>query len=100
MPHQHCLTGVATQHPWLVRGIDPTLKAARLANYVLTLRKGSAGDQPRVRRSASGLIAADHLELIDDRFGSQTVAEHFGYGRGFGLPSTVDIEEIRRLMSV
>jgi glutamate synthase domain-containing protein 2 len=20
----HCPTGVATQHPWLVRGIDPT----------------------------------------------------------------------------
>src|SRR5262249_6776469 len=35
----HCPTGVATQHPWLVRGIDPTLKAARLANYIVTLRK-------------------------------------------------------------
>jgi glutamate synthase domain-containing protein 2 len=35
----HCPTGVATQHPWLVRGVDPTLKAARLANYIVTLRK-------------------------------------------------------------
>ncbi|HEY6033738.1 MAG TPA: sigma-70 family RNA polymerase sigma factor, partial [Kofleriaceae bacterium] len=30
--HGHCPTGVATQNRWLVRGLDPTLKAARLAN--------------------------------------------------------------------
>src|SRR5205085_8963782 len=35
----HCPTGVATHHPWLVRGVDPTSKAARLANYIITLRK-------------------------------------------------------------
>ena len=34
-----CPTGVATQNPWLVHGLDPELKAARPANYVLTLRK-------------------------------------------------------------
>ena len=49
----HCPTGVATQHPWLVRGLDPTLKAARLANYVMTLRKDAAGTQSCVRRAAS-----------------------------------------------
>jgi hypothetical protein len=46
------------------------------------------------------LITADQLELLDDRFGSKTVAELFGYGRGFGLPSSGDCAEIRRLMSV
>ena len=30
----HCPTGVATQNAWLPRGLDPTLKSARLANYV------------------------------------------------------------------
>ena len=35
----HCPTGVATNNPWLVRGLDPTLKADRLADYVPTLRK-------------------------------------------------------------
>ena len=28
----HCPTGVATQNRWLVRGLDPTSKAARLAS--------------------------------------------------------------------
>ena len=30
----HCPTGVATQNKWLMRGLDPTLKSARLANYL------------------------------------------------------------------
>jgi hypothetical protein len=46
------------------------------------------------------LITADQLELLDDRFGAKTVAELFGYGRGFGLPSGTDCEEVRRLISV
>ncbi len=34
-----CPTGVATQNRWLVRGLDPTVKAARCGNYIMTLRK-------------------------------------------------------------
>jgi hypothetical protein len=29
----HCPTGIATQNRWLMGGLDPTSKAARLANY-------------------------------------------------------------------
>ncbi|MFO0671569.1 MAG: FMN-binding glutamate synthase family protein [Polyangiaceae bacterium] len=35
----HCPTGVRAQTPWLAGGLDPTLKSARLANYLMTLRK-------------------------------------------------------------
>jgi hypothetical protein len=90
---------VATQHPWLVRGVDPTLKAARLANYILTLRKDVLALSRACGVPHPALITADHLELLDDRFGSVTVAEHFGYGRGFGVPSDFDCAEIRKLMS-
>jgi glutamate synthase (ferredoxin) len=95
----HCPTGVATQNPWLVRGVDPTLKSARLANYILTLRKEVLAISRACGVPHPGLITADQLELVNDRFGSQTVAAHFGYGRGFGLPSDVDIEEVRKLMT-
>ena len=38
--HWDIPTGVATcRIKWLMRGLDPTLKAARLANYIVTLRK-------------------------------------------------------------
>src|SRR5262249_49565637 len=35
----HCPTGITTQKRWLVAGLDPTLKSARLANYLVCLRK-------------------------------------------------------------
>ena len=34
-----CPTGVATQNRWLMRGLDPELKSARAANYLVALRK-------------------------------------------------------------
>lgn len=34
----HCPTGVATQNAWLVRGLDPTDKSVRLANYLIGFR--------------------------------------------------------------
>lgn len=94
----HCPTGVATHHPWLVRGVDPTSKAARLANYIITLRKDLLALSRACGVPHPALITADQLELLDDRFGACTIAELFGYGRGFGLPSPTDCEEVRRIM--
>ena len=96
----HCPTGVATQHPWLVRGVDPTSKASRLANYIITLRKDVLALSRACGVPHPALITADQLELLDDRFGAKTIAELFGYGRGFGLPSPMDCVEVRRLMNV
>ena len=96
----HCPTGVATQHPWLMRGLDPTLKSARLANYLVTLRKEVLALSRACGVPHPALVTADQLELLDDRFGAKTVAELFGYGRGFGLPSPTDCEEVRRLMTL
>jgi len=96
----HCPTGVATHHPWLVRGVDPTSKATRLANYIVTLRKEVLTLSRACGVPHPALITADQLELLDDRFGSQTIAQLFGYGRGFGLPSPTDCEEVRRIMKV
>ena len=96
----HCPTGVATHHPWLVRGVDPTSKAARLANYIVTLRKDVLALSRACGVPHPALITADQLELLDGRFGASTIAELFGYGRGFGLPSPTDCEEVRRIMKV
>jgi glutamate synthase (ferredoxin) len=96
----HCPTGVATHHPWLVRGVDPTSKSARLANYIITLRKELLALSRACGVPHPALITADQLELLDDRFGAATVAELFGYSRGVGLPSQSDCEEVRRIMKV
>ena len=80
----HCPTGVATQNKWLMRGLDPTDKAARLANYVTTLRK-----ELLLLSRACGVehpcgVTLDHFELLDDRLGSIDPREHFGYQPGWG----------------
>ena len=65
----HCPTGVATQTPWLMHGLDPTSKSVRLANYITVLRKelhrlaGACG----VEHPA--LVGADRIEILDARFG-------------------------------
>ncbi|MFT5413615.1 MAG: hypothetical protein ACI9NC_006370, partial [Verrucomicrobiales bacterium] len=75
----HCPTGVATHHKWLVRGLDPTLKSARLANYVFALRK----DLLRLSHACGvphpGLVTADDVEIIDGRLKSAPADEVFGY---------------------
>lgn len=53
----HCPTGVATQNRWLTRGLDPTSKAVRLANYVTGLRNEL--------RTLSEAMGATHPSRVD-----------------------------------
>ena len=74
----HCPTGVATQNRWLIGGLDPTSKSARLANYIVSLRKDLLRLAHTCGVSHPGHVRPDQLEFIDDRFGSKTVADIFG----------------------
>ncbi len=82
-----CPTGVATQSPWLVRGLDPDLKSVRAANYVMALRfellrlaRACGHDHP-------SLVDLDSIELIDDSPNPRPARELFGYEPGWGVPS-------------
>lgn len=77
----HCPTGIATQSPWLSRGLDPTSKSARLANYVITLRKELLALSRACGATHPSQVSADQMEVLDDRFGASTLGELFG-GRG------------------
>lgn len=94
----HCPTGVATQKPWLVRGLDPTSKAVRLANYIFVLRK----ELLRLSRACGvlhpALIGPEHLEILDEHFGARPALEVFGYRSGWGFPSAEDQVGIANLM--
>ena len=81
-----CPTGVATQNPWLVRGLDPELKAARLANYVITLRKDLLSLSRACGVTHPALISLDHVDVLDDRFGASSARAIFGYEPGWGVP--------------
>ena len=94
-----CPTGVATQNRWLMTGLDPTLKSARLANYLVTLRKEILHLCWACGVPHPALLTADHFEVLDERFGSVTATECFHYQRDWGLPSRTDQLHIRELMT-
>lgn len=94
----HCPTGVATQNRWLMRGLDPTHKAARLANYVVTLRKELTRLSHACGVEHPGLLTADHMEILDGTFGSRPLLDVFGYQPGWELPSAADRAGILRVL--
>ncbi|SCL26595.1 FMN-binding glutamate synthase family protein [Micromonospora inyonensis] len=94
-----CPTGVATQNPWLARGLDPALKSVRAANYIRTLRRDLMKVAEACGVEHPGLIATDAVEMLDGRTASTPLAEVHGYRPEWGLPSAADREEIIRLMT-
>ena len=95
----HCPTGVATQNRWLMRGLDPTLKSARLANYLTTLRKEVLALCRSCGVPHPSLVSGEHLEFLDGAFGSRPVKELFGYRPDWGFPSADDQTAIRAIMA-
>lgn len=94
----HCPAGVATHNKWLMRGLDPTNKAARLANYMVTLRK----ELTRLSRASGkvhpGLITTEQVAILNEQFGVRSLREVFNYQPGWGLPSPEQARELGELM--
>ena len=83
----HCPTGIATQNRWLMRGLDPTLKSARAANYIVALRKELLRLSHACGVTHPALITTDHFEILDDRFGAVSATEIFGYQSAWRSPN-------------
>ncbi len=95
----HCPTGIATQNRWLVRGLDPTSKAVRMATYIQMLRKELLMLSRTCGVAHPGLVTDQHVEILNGRFGSSTLAELFEYADGYGLPSEADQAAIEQQMA-
>ena len=54
-----CPTGVATQNAWLARGLDPSSKSVRVANYIKTLRRDLLKVAEACGVEHPGLISTD-----------------------------------------
>lgn len=89
-----CPTGIATQNKWLMRGLDPTLKSARLANYIVSLRK----ELLRLSRACGvvhpSLISLEQFEVLTDALQSRNATDIFKYQPEWSLPSAEDQESI------
>jgi glutamate synthase domain-containing protein 2 len=93
----HCPAGVATQSQWLQRGLDPSSKAVRLANYVAVLRR----DLTLLSRSCGephpALVTLEHMEFLNGPHATPAT-ERFDYQPGWSLPAARDQHEIRAIM--
>ena len=71
----HCPAGVATHNKWLMHGLDPTLKSARLANYIVTLRKEILAVACSTGRPHPGDITSDQIEILEGGLRSRKLAD-------------------------
>lgn len=94
----HCPTGVATQNQWLARGLDPTLKAQRVNNYIRTVRR----DLLKVSEACGvwhpGLLTVDDVELLLGNRKATPLGEVYGYEPGWGRLGDEDAAAIIELM--
>lgn len=75
----HCPTGVATQSKWLMRGLDPHDKGARLANYLVTLRKETMWLARAAGYEHPSELTLNDFELLDGLYATKLPREVFGY---------------------
>jgi glutamate synthase domain-containing protein 2 len=95
----HCPTGVATQNRWLTRGLDPTLKSVRLANYVTALRRSLLELGHTLGVPHPALATPDQFEILGDDFSTRSARETFGYGPDWARRSAAEAATARELMT-
>ena len=93
-----CPSGVATQSPWLVGGLDPALKSVRLANYLKTLRKELVNLASACGEVHPALVPLDRFEILDG-LSARPAREVFRYEEGWGMPHEDDRLAIRGAMA-
>ncbi len=79
-----CPTGVATQNAWLQRGLDPELKAERLKNYVIAMRRDLTKVSEALGVAHPGLIGPDDVDMVDGVRTTTGLREVYGYEPGWG----------------
>ncbi len=94
-----CPTGVATHNKWLMRGLDPTDKSVRLANYIVTLRKEILQLCHACGINHPAQITTDRFEILCETYQSRNIKECFRLQGINTKPSEKDITDILEIMN-
>lgn len=94
-----CPTGIATQDPWLVRGVDAPSKATRAAVYLRTLRKELLKISGAVGVAHPALITTGDIEIMNGDYDARTLASVYGYKDGWGELGPELAQEITALLT-
>ncbi|MFJ7990510.1 glutamate synthase-related protein [Streptomyces sp. NPDC096351] len=94
-----CPTGIATQNPWLARGIDAPSKGIRAAMYLRTLR----GELLRVSGAVGvphpSLITPADIDILNGDYDARTLGSVYGYKDGWGCLGPALAHEIAELLT-
>ncbi|WP_310962299.1 FMN-binding glutamate synthase family protein [Nocardioides terrisoli] len=93
-----CPTGVATQDPWLVHGLDPASKSVRCGNYVLALRRELLKVSEAVGVAHPGLITPDDVDIFCGDYQAQSLASVYGYEPTWGRLGKEVRDDVREMM--
>jgi len=75
-----------------MRGLDPTLKSHRLANYLVTLRKDLIHLSHACGYPHPALVPLEQLALVDSNTSARSAQAAFNYEVGWGLPPLLPVE--------
>jgi len=95
----HCPTGVATQSAWLMRGLDPTYKSARFANYIVTLRKEILQLSHACGCAHPSLVSLDSFDILDPGLVARPARQVFDYDADFAQRAPQERAAIEALMA-
>jgi glutamate synthase (ferredoxin) len=95
----HCPVGVATQNARYTRGLDPSLKSVRAANYIKTLRRDILKVSEAVGVSHPALITPDDIDVMDGVRGGVSLRSLYGYDAEWGVPGPHLRDEIEQIMA-
>ncbi len=93
-----CPTGVATQNKWLARGLEPTTKSVRAANYIKTLRRDLLKVSEACGVEHPAFVGPESVEILENLSGGALLNEVYGYQSGWGLPAQADLQKLLALM--
>ncbi len=96
-----CPTGVATQNPWLTRGLDPASKSVRAASYLRSWRREMLKIAEACGVEHPALITGEMVEILLGTRTATPLWRSVGYDDpSWGMPSPEQQEQIRRIMAV
>ncbi len=93
-----CPTGVATQNKWLMRGLVPSDKAARFANYITVLRKEILQLCHACGVHHPSMIMTDQFEILQEGFKTEPLDKCFHLEGVPTVPSQADRDAVLELM--
>jgi hypothetical protein len=81
-----------------MRGLDSEARSARVANYILMIRKETLGLSHACGLPYPALVTSANLEILNDQYSAQTLEEIFGREDRWSLPSSADRAAVTAVM--